>query len=158
AHPSGAHWFGTDQLGRDVFSRMIVGTRNAVIGPLVVALGAALLGNALGLWAGYRRGGVDSVTMRWVDVMWSIPALLVVIVVASPVGRGYWTAVGLVIVLSVAFLTRVVRGATLEQVSRPYVEAAKSLGVWIGGSCSSMSGRTSPRSHRPICFSISQRR
>jgi peptide/nickel transport system permease protein len=72
---------------------------------------------------------VDSVIMRWVDLMWSVPGLLVIIVVAGTVGGGYWLAVGLLVVLTVPFDTRVVRGATLEQTPRPYVEAARTLGV-----------------------------
>ena len=129
AHSSGAHWLGTDALGRDVFSRVIAGARTAFVGPLVIAAGSMLIGNALGLFAGYRGGRVDSAIMRWVDLMWSLPGLLVIIVVAGALGGGYWLAVGLLLVLTAPFDTRIVRGATLEQVPRPYVEAAKTLGV-----------------------------
>jgi peptide/nickel transport system permease protein len=129
APPSGAHWLGTDSLGRDVFSRVIAGSRTAFFGPLVIAAASFLLGNLLGLFAGYRGGLADSVIMRWVDFMWSLPALVILIVVAGTVGSNYWLAVGVLIVLTVPFDTRVIRGATLEQVPRPYVEAAKTLGV-----------------------------
>jgi peptide/nickel transport system permease protein len=129
SRPGGGHWLGTDALGRDVFSRLIAGTRTAFIGPLVIAAGSMLAGNLLGLLAGYRGGRVDAVIMRWVDLMWSVPGLLVIIVVAGAIGGGYWLSVALLIVLTVPFDTRVVRGATLEQVPRPYVEAAKTLGV-----------------------------
>jgi len=127
--PSGEHWFGTDQLGRDVFSRVIAGARTALMGPLIIAAGSMFFGNLLGLWAGYRGGKWDSGIMRWVDLMWAIPSLLIIIVVAGAVGGGYWLAVGLLLVLTIPFDTRIVRGATLEQVPRPYVEAAKALGV-----------------------------
>jgi peptide/nickel transport system permease protein len=127
--PSGAHWLGTDALGRDVFSRLISGARTAFVGPLVISAGSLVIGNFLGLLAGYRGGRVDSVIMRWVDLMWSIPSLLVIIVVAGALGGGYWLAVGLLVVLSVPFDTRIVRGSALEQTPRPYVEAAKTLGV-----------------------------
>jgi peptide/nickel transport system permease protein len=129
AGPSGAHWLGTDALGRDVFSRLIVGARTAMLGPLVIAGGSMVVGNLLGLWAGYRGGWVDSVVMRWVDLMWSVPGLLVIIVVAGATGGGYWLSVVLLLVLTIPFDTRVVRAATLEQVPRPYVEAARALGV-----------------------------
>jgi peptide/nickel transport system permease protein len=129
ARPSAAHWLGTDSLGRDVFSRLIAGARTAVVGPIVIAYVSMLCGNALGVLAGYRGGRVDSVIMRWVDLMWSVPGLLVIIVVAGAVGGGYWLAVALLIVLTIPFDCRVVRGATLEQVPRPYVESAKTLGV-----------------------------
>jgi peptide/nickel transport system permease protein len=129
ARPSAAHWLGTDSLGRDVFSRLIAGARTAFIGPLVIAASSMLLGNLLGLLAGYRGGRVDAVIMRWVDLMWAVPGLLVIIVVAGALGSSYWLAVTLLIVLTVPFDTRVVRGAALEQTPRPYVEAARALGV-----------------------------
>lgn len=127
--PSGGHWFGTDALGRDVFSRVIIGARTALLGPLVISAGSLIFGNLLGLWAGYRGGKVDAIIMRWVDLMWSLPGLLVIIVVAGALGGGYWLAVLLLLILTVPFDTRVVRGATLEQTPRPYVEAARTLGV-----------------------------
>jgi peptide/nickel transport system permease protein len=129
ARPGAAHWLGTDSLGRDVLSRLIAGAGLAVTGPLVIAGGSLLIGNVLGLWAGYRGGLADSVIMRWVDLMWSVPGLLVIIVVAGAVGGGYWLSVALLTVLTIPFDTRIVRGATLEQVPLPYVEAAKVLGV-----------------------------
>jgi peptide/nickel transport system permease protein len=129
APPSGAHWLGTDALGRDVFSRVIAGARTAFFGPLVIAAASFLVGNLLGLFAGYRGGLADAVIMRWVDFMWSLPALVILVVVAGTIGSSYWLAVGVLIVLTVPFDTRVIRGATLEQVPRPYVEAAKTLGV-----------------------------
>jgi peptide/nickel transport system permease protein len=129
ARPGGVHWLGTDSLGRDVFSRLIAGARTAFVGPLVITAGSALGGNLLGLWAGYRGGRIDAVVMRWVDLMWSIPGLLVIIVVQGALGGGYWLAVALLLVLTIPFDTRVVRGATLEQAPRPYVEAARTLGV-----------------------------
>lgn len=129
AKPGGGHWLGTDSLGRDVFSRLIAGARTAFVGPLVIAAASMLIGNLLGLLAGYRGGRVDAVIMRWVDLMWSVPGLLVIIVVAGTVGGGYWLSVGLLIVLTAPFDTRVVRAATLEQAPRPYVEAARTLGV-----------------------------
>ena len=129
AKPGGGHWLGTDSLGRDVFSRLIAGARTAFIGPLVIALSSLVLGNLLGLWAGYKGGRVDAVIMRWVDLMWSVPGLLVIIVVSGTLGGGYWLAVGLLVILTVPFDTRVVRAATLEQAPRPYVEAARTLGV-----------------------------
>jgi peptide/nickel transport system permease protein len=67
--------------------------------------------------------------MRWVDLMWALPAMLVIIVVAGAFGGGYWFSVGLLVILTMPFDLRMARGATLEQVPRPYVEAAKTLGV-----------------------------
>jgi peptide/nickel transport system permease protein len=127
--PSGDHWLGTDDLGRDVLSRTLAGTRTAVIGPLLIALGAMLIGNLLGLLAGYRGGAFDGTIMRWADLMYALPGLLVAIVVVGIFGGGYFLAVGLLVVLSAPYDARLVRGATLEQRSLPYVDAARALGV-----------------------------
>src|ERR1700730_11330624 len=129
ATPSSLHWLGTDALGRDVFSRTIVAAQLGVLGPLMIAAGSFVIGNLLGLWAGYRRGWVDSLVMRWVDLMWSVPTLLVLVVAAGAVGASYWLAVCLLVILSAPFDTRIIRGAVLEQVPRPYVEAARTVGV-----------------------------
>ena len=129
AGPTSAHLFGTDALGRDVLSRVIAGTRTALIGPLVIASGSVLVGNLLGLVAGYRGKLADTVIMRWVDFMWALPALLVIIVVAGALQGGYWTAVGLLVLLSIPYDARITRAATLEQMQRPYVEAARTLGL-----------------------------
>jgi peptide/nickel transport system permease protein len=129
AGPSGAHWLGADALGRDVFSRVLVGARTAVEGPLAIALISMVLGNALGLLAGYRGGIIDTLLMRWVDFMLAVPALLVIVVIVGALGSSYWLAVIVLAILTVPIDARVVRGATIEQVPRPYVEAAKTLGV-----------------------------
>ncbi len=129
AHPSGKHWLGTDGLGRDVFSGLIVGVRSALIGPLLISIGSMLIGNLVGVLAGYRGGAVDSAIMRVVDLMLAMPALLLIIVVYGAVGGGYWMGVILLTVLSVPGNLRLVRAATLEQTPRPYVESAKTLGI-----------------------------
>lgn len=129
APPSGEYLLGTDELGRDVLSRTIAGARTAVVGALVITLGGLLIGTPLGLLAGYRGGRFDAAISRWADFMIAIPALLVAIVVVGVLGGGYWMAVALLIVLQSPFDTRMVRGGTLEQRGRPYVEAARTLGV-----------------------------
>jgi peptide/nickel transport system permease protein len=129
AHPSGAHWFGTNLLGQDVFSRIVVGSYDAFVGPLVITIGSLVIGNILGLLAGYRGGKVDAGLMRWVDLMWTVPGLIVIIVLVGESGGGYWVAIAVLLVLSIPFDARVIRGATLEQVTLPYVETAKTLGV-----------------------------
>ena len=128
-NPSRQFLLGTDDLGRDLASRIIAGARTAVIGPLLVALGALVIGNALGLVSGYFGGRLDAFIMRWVDLMYALPGLLVAIVLIGVVGGGYTLAVALLIVLTSPYDTRLVRGATLEQRPRPYVEAARALGL-----------------------------
>lgn len=120
---------GTDTLGRDIVSRVIYGASTALVGPLVIAAGAFTIATFLGLLAGYIGGWVDTVIMRWVDFMFGLPSTLITIVVVGVVGGGYWTAVGVLLMLFIAPDTRIVRSAVLEQRPRPYIDAARSLGV-----------------------------
>ena len=125
--PSSKHWLGTDDLGRDILSRTIAGTRSAVVGPLIIALGAMTIGVLLGLVAGYEGGVVDSGISRWVELVYALPALLVAIVVVGVFGGGYFLAVLLLVILFSPVDTRIARAASLDQRSRPYVEAARLL-------------------------------
>lgn len=127
--PNSDFWFGTDDVGRDVFSRTIYGARGALIGPVLIALGAFVIGNVLGLLAGFKGGLVDATIMRWVDLMYALPGLLVAIVLVGVLGSSYALAVIVLLVLTSPFDTRIVRGATLEQRSLAYVEAARTLGL-----------------------------
>jgi len=129
SRPSSAHLLGTDALGRDVLSRLMAGARTSIAGAVAIALGAMVLGNVLGVLAGYRGGWLDAFIMRWVDGMYALPALLVVVVVAGVLGGGIVVAVGIVIVLFSPPNARLMRGATLEQRPLPYVEAARGLGL-----------------------------
>jgi peptide/nickel transport system permease protein len=129
APPSAEFWAGTDQLGRDVLSRVIVGARTALVGPLVIAIGAFSIATMLGLAAGYLGGRIDAGVMRWVDFMFALPGPLIAIVVVGVAGGGYWTAVLVLVLLFVAPDTRIVRSAVLEQRPRPYIEAARALGI-----------------------------
>ncbi len=127
--PSSQHILGTDQLGRDVLSRLIFGARTALIGPFLVALGGFTIGTILGLSAGYIGGVVDSTIMRWVDLMFSLPGLLVTLVIVGIVGGGYPLAVLLLIIYFSPADTRIVRAEALRQRVLPYVEALRTLGI-----------------------------
>jgi peptide/nickel transport system permease protein len=127
--PSAHHLLGTDDFGRDILSRIIVGARAAVIGPALIAVGALIIGNALGLIAGYVGGRVDYVIMRLSDLVWALPGLLIAIVVVGVIGGGYYVAVTVLVVLTFPVDARIVRGATLQQRNMPYVEAARTLGI-----------------------------
>ena len=129
AGPSGAHLLGTDDLGRDIASRVIEGSRAAIIGPLTVAVGTAVLGGILGLVSGFAGGWVDAIIMRWADLMYAMPGLLVLIVIGGVVGGGYAVAVPLLVVFFAPYTARIVRSVTLEQQGRAYMEAARVLGV-----------------------------
>lgn len=127
--PSGAHPLGTDDLGRDVLARVFVGARSAVVGPILVALGAMLIGNVLGLLAGFHGGRPQSIIMRTIDFVYSLPALLVGIVVAGVLGGGYLLAVAILVFVLCPYDTRIVHAAVLDQKHRAYVEAARTLGL-----------------------------
>jgi peptide/nickel transport system permease protein len=127
--PSAEFLAGTDLLGRDVLSRVIYGAWTALVGPIVVAVGAWMIATVLGLVSGYLGGWVDSAIMRWVDFMLALPAPLIAIVVVGVVGGGYWTAVMVLIILFTAPDARIVRSAVLEQRPQPYIDAARALGI-----------------------------
>jgi peptide/nickel transport system permease protein len=123
------HWLGTDDLGRDVLSRLIVGTRAALLGPLVVALLTLGIGAPLGLAAGYFGGRVDGAISRFADLIWALPALLVAIVVLGVVDGGYSLVVAVIAFLSMPHMIRLTRSATLVQARLPYVDAVRTLGL-----------------------------
>ena len=129
--PSPQHLAGTDLLGRDVLSRVIVGARTALVGPAVIAAGAFAIATLLGLLSGYLGGAADTIIMRWADFMIALPGPLVAIVVVGVIGGGYWSAVLVLLVLFAAPDTRSVRSAVIEQRSMPYIDAARVLGVKV---------------------------
>jgi ABC-type dipeptide/oligopeptide/nickel transport system permease subunit len=125
--PSATHLLGTDQVGRDVLSRTMVGARTAVAGPLVIAIAGILIATVASLLAGYIGGLTDTVLSRVCDVIYALPALLVAIVVVGILGGGYWLAISVLIVLNIPWLYRNLRAAVISQRSLPYVEAARVL-------------------------------
>jgi ABC-type dipeptide/oligopeptide/nickel transport system permease subunit len=127
--PTGAHPLGTDELGRDVLSRVIFGARSALLGPLIIATATLVLSTALSLLAGYYGGHVDAIVGRAVDVLYSLPPLIVAIVLVGVLGGGYWLAIAVLIVLHIPHNVRVLRAAVIERRHLPYVEAAESLGA-----------------------------
>lgn len=127
--PSRQYLLGTDDLGRDIFMRTIAGARTAIIGPVVISVGAMLIGSVFGLIAGYKGGLFDGLIMRVVDLMYALPGLLMAIVVVGILGGGYWNAVLLLTIFYAPTDIRIIRGATLEQRGLPYVEAARTLGL-----------------------------
>jgi len=129
APPSSAHWFGTDDLGRDIFSRVIDGSITALTGPLVVAFTGLIAVSLIGILSGYMGGRVDMVIQRCVDFMFALPGLLIAIVIVGIFGGGYWMGVFVLSILNIAGGVRIIRGTALEQRSLPYIEAARTLGV-----------------------------
>ncbi|MFM1651429.1 ABC transporter permease subunit [Brevibacillus sp. B_LB10_24] len=127
--PSGLHLFGTDHQNRDIFSRVLVGTRETLlIGFVSVSIGAAV-GTLLGLLAGYYGRWLDALIMRCTDVLLAFPGILLAIAVIALLGPGIVNIIFAVAVFTVPIFTRIVRGSTLSLKQMTYVEAAKSIGV-----------------------------
>lgn len=126
--PSPEHWFGTDALGRDVFSRVVHGARVSVSTSIATILIVALVGTAVGLLAGYLGGWVDAAVMRFVDLLLAFPSLLLAIAVAAAAGPGILNSMLAIAAVWWPIYARLVRGVALQAKSRPYVEAATALG------------------------------
>lgn len=127
--PSTAHPLGTDEMGRDVLIRLLFSIRLAYAGGLLAILVATLGGGTLGLWVGYRGGWVDVVLMRLVDIWLALPGLLFLLVIVALLGRETWQVVLAVGLAGIPGFARVVRGQTMYEKSRPYVDAANAVGA-----------------------------
>lgn len=126
--PSAAHWFGTDQLGMDIFSRVIAGTRvSLTVGLLAVSI-ALTVGVVLGSVAGYAGGWVDTVIMRVMDMMLAIPSILLAITLMAALGKGIDKAVIAIGLVSIPEYARIVRGSILSIKENDYVAAAHVVG------------------------------
>ena len=130
--PSALHWFGVDALGRDIFSRVLVGTRLSLIaGFFSVAVGAAI-GTLLGLLAGYYEGWWDRIVMRICDVLFAFPGILLAIAVVAIMGNGMGNVVVAVAIFSIPAFARLVRGNTLVLKHQTFIESARSIGAGDG--------------------------
>jgi peptide/nickel transport system permease protein len=127
--PSGSHWLGTDNLGRDILVRTLYGARVSLMVGVVATLAATLLGVVVGLPAGYYGGAVDVVLARSMDVVLSFPFLLFAIALVSIVGPSLTISIVVISFFSWAAIGRIVRGQTLSIVEEEYVEAGRSLGA-----------------------------
>lgn len=125
ASPSGAFWFGTDELGRDLLSRVIVAARVAVVVGFASVGLALVCGGIFGVLAGYFRGAIDAVTMRGMDVVFAFPELILAIIVIAALGPSLATAIISIGVVYLPRFARVARVATLATTSTAYVDAAK---------------------------------
>lgn len=135
--PSSTHWWGTDEYGRDVFSRLMVGTRLSLGVALFSVVVGAAIGVVLGVLAGYYGGILDSLIMRSCDVLFAFPDILLAIAVVAIIGPGVINVMIAIAVFTVPSFARVIRSATITVKESLYVEVARSLGckdrriLWI---------------------------
>lgn len=126
--PSATHWFGTDEQGRDIFSRIIDGTRVSLSVGLQAVGFALVLGTVFGAVAGYKGGKIDTIIMRLMDVMMSIPDILLAITLMAALGRGIDKAVIAIGLVTIPEYARIVRGSIMSIKDSEYVQAAKVIG------------------------------
>jgi len=127
--PSAAYWMGTDELGRDVFSRIIYGTRISLVVGVIAVMMALALGSVLGLISGYWRGAADHVIMGVMDSVWAFPTLILALAITAALGPSLINvtiAIGLVFTPGFA---RLVRSMVLSVREREYVQSARSIGL-----------------------------
>jgi peptide/nickel transport system permease protein len=127
--PGGKHWFGTDQYGRDIYARIIVGARLAVIIGIGASIVAVFAGTAIGLLSGYFGGAIDLGVQRIVDGLQAFPALVLLLLIVQVVPEPpLWLTVVALGVLGWATVVRIIRSAVLSVSQAPFVEAARSFG------------------------------
>ncbi len=128
------HFLGTDNLGRDIFSRILYGTGISLkVGYAVIAI-TAVIGLFIGLVSGYFGGVVDIVIMRFIDILLAFPPLLLALVIAATLGTGIEKAMLAIAIIYIPSLARIVRGSVLTVKEMPYVEASRAMGagnIWI---------------------------
>jgi peptide/nickel transport system permease protein len=128
-HPSREHLFGTDELGRDVLSRVVYGARLSLPLAVLLVVLATLLGSALGAIAGYFRSWTDTVVMRSVDLVFAFPAIILAMVVTASLGPNVRNAVLAIVIVAWPTYARVVRGLVLSLSDAEFVQASRLLGA-----------------------------
>lgn len=126
--PSLAHLFGTDQVGRDIFTRLMYGARTTLLSALLVVVISIIIGIPLGVISGYYGGKIDSIIMRAEDVLLAFPALLLAFLFVASFGKGIANAIIALGIVYVPMLSRLTRSLTLMEKNKTYVESARSIG------------------------------
>lgn len=126
--PSAMHWFGVDHLGRDVFSRVLLGARDIFLLAGTGTLLAVAIGTSLGLLSGYRGGWFDEILMRFFDSLLALPALLLALLLLGTLGPSRQSVLLVIVVVYIPIVARVVRSVVLSVRTRTYIEAARVQG------------------------------
>ncbi|MDR0389922.1 MAG: ABC transporter permease [Spirochaetaceae bacterium] len=127
--PRAAHLMGTDNFGRDVFSRVMAGGRYTITTALLTVAGAALAGSSLGLFSGYAGGLIDECVMRIMDTVSSFPGILLALMMVSLLKNGPFTLTSALLILFVPSFTRIMRSGVLEYKNRDFVLLARIWGI-----------------------------
>lgn len=130
--PSSEHWFGTDNLGRDVYSRVIYGTRVTLYVAFNSVLVGAIVGVTLGIVAGYYGKWIDTVIMRLMDILLAFPGILLALALVSALGASLDNVILAIAIFSVPTFARIVRGSTLAVRNLEYIDAIRALGARDG--------------------------
>lgn len=126
--PNAIHWMGTDNLGRDVFSRVIYGGRTSLVIGLSAVSIALVIGGTLGILAGYYKGKVDILIMRLSDVLLSIPSILLAIAIVASFGSSMFNMIIAISIGSIPIFARIIRSSVLSLTEKQFIEAAHALG------------------------------
>jgi peptide/nickel transport system permease protein len=127
--PSSTHWLGTDEVGRDVLSRLAYGARISLFVALLGTAGGVIAGTLVGLSSGFFGGWTDTLLMRIVDIMYAFPGVLLVILIVSILGPSLWNLILALTIWGTPTLSRIVRASVLSLKSEDYVLAARTIGA-----------------------------
>jgi peptide/nickel transport system permease protein len=145
--PSTLHWLGTDEVGRDVFSRLAYGARISLFVALLGTAGGVVAGTLVGLVSGFFGGWTDTLLMRVVDIMYAFPGVLLVILIVSVLGPSLWNLILALTIWGTPTLARIVRASVLSLKAEDYILAARTVGASRGRL---MMGHLLPNAMAPI--------